>query len=204
MHATATAEDYLQIAIEAVSAFDGYRDALDRLPVPVYITDTDGLVTYWNSACVAFAGREPRLGEDRWCVTWRLYTTSGDPLPHDQCPMAEAIHKQQPIRGKVAIAMRPDGSRAAFVPYPTPLFDSDGTMTGAINLLIDVSAEQATALAEQSARCRRLSRSTNDQMACRMLDQMAVEYAATSAALAGQGDRQPADRELPAGEAQTA
>src|SRR3712207_7069326 len=60
-------------------------------------------LSYWNRACVEFAGREPRLGEDRWCVTWKIYTTSGDPLPHHKCPMAQAIRERREIRGAVAI-----------------------------------------------------------------------------------------------------
>ena len=186
MDAAATAEDYLQIAIDAAAAGDGFQGALDAVPVPVYVTDADGLVTYWNRACVTFAGREPQLGQDRWCVTWQLYTTSGDRLPHDRCPMAEAINKQVPIRGKIAIALRPDGTRAAFRAYPTPFIDESGALTGAINLLLDVSDEQANALSEQSARCRRLAQATHDRGASAMLEQMACDYATSAAALAGE------------------
>ena len=54
------------------------------------------------------------------------------------------------MRGEVAIAMRPDGSRKAFTPYPTPLFGDDGELIGAVNMLIDVSHDQARALSEQA------------------------------------------------------
>jgi PAS domain-containing protein len=47
-------------------------DALDELPAAIYVTDADGVITYYNSACIAFAGRVPALGQDRWCVTWKL------------------------------------------------------------------------------------------------------------------------------------
>lgn len=184
MLATGIAQQFLDKALGALRGGSGWRSVLDALPVPVYTTDRDGSVTYWNRACVDFAGREPKLGNDRWCVTWKLYTMNGDPLPHDECPMAEAIKTKSEVRGKVAIAMRPDGSRRAFTPYPTPLFDSDGELTGAVNMLIDVSAEQAEALAEQAARCRRLSHSTTDQQAARILAGMAQSYADTAAALA--------------------
>jgi hypothetical protein len=140
-------------------------------------------VTYWNRACVRFAGRQPQLGQDRWCVTWELYTTDGDLLPHDQCPMAKAIVDRRAVRGEVAIAMRPDGSRVAFTPYPTPLFDDEGNLTGAVNLLIDISNQQAGALAEQADRCRRLSRATHDRTAAEVLKQMASGYDDTAAAL---------------------
>ena len=163
---------------------DDWRSALDRLAVPIYRTDTDGNVTYWNQACVDFAGRQPELGSDRWCVTWKIYKTTGELLPHDQCPMADAINQRRAVRGAVAIAMRPDGSRRAFTPYPTPLFDSDGAFCGAINMLVDVSEEQCTILADQAERCRRLARGSSDRPTRAILAEMALHYDSTARALA--------------------
>jgi PAS domain S-box-containing protein len=170
------ATDYLDTALEALASGDDWRASLDRLPVPIYTTDCDGKVTYWNRACIEFAGREPALGEDQWCVTWRLFTTADEPLPHNKCPMADAIREQRAVRGKVAIAMRPDGSRKAFTPYPTPLFGPDGRMKGAVNMLIDISAAHAPVLTDQAARCRRLAYSVNDRDAGKVLRSMADGY----------------------------
>jgi hypothetical protein len=108
---------------------------------------------------------------------------SGERMLHEDCPMAETVKTRKEIRGKVAIAMRPDGSRRAFAPYPTPLFDKDGQFTGAVNLLIDVTRQQAAELTEQAARCRRLSQSTTDARASRILGDMAQGYASTAASL---------------------
>src|SRR3954447_19033532 len=127
---TSSAERLLDEVLGALSG-DAWTVTLDRLDVPVYLTNAAGEVTYWNRACVDFAGREPQLGHDRWCVTWQLYTTAGDRLAHEDGPMAQAIRDQRPIRDAIAIAERPDGSRVAFRPYPTPLFDADGVLTGA-------------------------------------------------------------------------
>jgi PAS domain S-box-containing protein len=184
--ATLKAEVYLATAIDALAAGGECQAQLDRLPVPIYTTDADGAVTYWNRACVEFAGREPQLGEDRWCVTWKIYTTSGDFMPHDQCPMAQAVRQKRQNRGAVAIAMRPDGSRRAFTPYPTPLFDAEGKLTGAVNMLVDVSAQQADVLAEQSRRCRRLANATYDRLTCGVLSAMADDFAKTAADLSDQ------------------
>lgn len=179
----AETEQIVETAVTAIAAGDQFPTVLDAVPVPIYVTDSNGSVTYWNAACVDFAGRRPQLGQDRWCVTWALYTTDGDPLPHDRCPMAKAIEQKRSIRGEVAIAMRPDGSRKAFTPYPTPLFDEDGVLTGAVNVLIDVSQEQAGAIREKADRCRRLSQATHDRTAAEVLKQMANGYDATAAAL---------------------
>jgi PAS domain S-box-containing protein len=176
-------DELVQTALEAVRSSSDWRTVLDQLPVPTYTTDADGAVTHWNAACVDFAGRQPELGRDRWCVTWEIYTTSGDRLLHEDCPMAEAIKRKSEVRGNVAIALRPDGSRRAFTPYPTPIFDETGNLTGAVNLLIDVTEEQARVLAEQAARCKRLSLELFSRKDSEMLAKMAEGYAATAAAL---------------------
>jgi PAS domain S-box-containing protein len=170
---SSAAEQIIAKAVDALSSGIEGRALLDRLEVPVYTADAEGAVTYWNRACIEFAGRQPELGRDRWCVTWHLYTTTGEPLAHEDCPMAQAIREQRPIRDAVAIAERPDGSRRAFRPYPTPLFDEFGRLTGAVNMLIDVTTEQSAALADQANRCRRLAGATYDREISASLTAMA-------------------------------
>src|SRR5690606_11099456 len=36
---------------------------------------------------------------------------------------------------------RPEGGRVSVLPHPTPLFDNTGAMTGAVNLLVDVTEQ---------------------------------------------------------------
>jgi PAS domain S-box-containing protein len=43
------------------------------------------------------------------------------------------------VHGSEAIAERPDGTRVNFMPYPTPLHDSNGKLVGAINMLVDIT-----------------------------------------------------------------
>jgi PAS domain S-box-containing protein len=115
------------------------QDLLESLPAAVYTTDAEGRITFFNQAAADMAGRVPRLGEDLWCVTWKLYKPDGTPLPHDECPMAIALKENRAVRGEEAVAERPDGTRVPFIPYPTPLRDVDGNLVGAINMLVDVS-----------------------------------------------------------------
>ena len=164
--------------------------ALEELPAPIYVTDADGLVIYFNSPCIQFAGRTPIVGKDRWCVTWKLYTDNGDFLPHDKCPMADAIIKKQPIRNVTAIAERPDGTRVDFSPYPTPLFHRNGELRGAVNVLIDVTDKrQASLLRVQSQKCSRLSGTTDDKDVKATLNRLAHEYEAKALSLENR-DRQ--------------
>jgi PAS domain S-box-containing protein len=175
----------LDSALAAVDDEAAFRAQLDGIRMPIYTADADGRITFWNKACANFAGREPQLGADRWCVMWRLFTLEGDPLPHDQCPMAKAIREKRSIRSEVAIAMRPNGTRVAFRPYPTPIFDQSGQLKGAVNILIDISAEHAEALKEQAARCRRLANSTDDWSAREILRSMAAGYDESADSLSG-------------------
>jgi PAS domain S-box-containing protein len=134
----------LQRAVEAFDAREvGYRAILQHLPAAIYTTDADGRLTYFNDACVEFSGRTPVLGEDSWCVTWKLYNDDGTPLPHDQCPMAMALKERRSIRGATAIAERPDGTRVNFMPFPTPLFDGHSNLLGAVNMLVDLTGRLA-------------------------------------------------------------
>lgn len=114
------------------------REILDALPVALYTTDAEGRIAYYNEAAVEMSGRRPVLGEDKWCVTWKLAWPDGTPLPHDQCPMAVALKEKRAVRGAEAVAERPDGSRVPFIPYPTPLLDPSGELAGAVNVLVDI------------------------------------------------------------------
>jgi len=171
-------DSIIQTAIEAMRrGGDGLLAALEELPAPIYVTNPDGVITYYNRACVPFAGRTPRVGEDSWCVTWKLYTDRGQFLPHDECPMAVAIRERRAVRGSGAVAERPDGTRVRFMAYPTPLLDDQGDLVGAVNLLLEVGTGQhVQTLRAQAARCRRLAASISDKQTMAVLTAMAAEY----------------------------
>lgn len=118
------------------------RELLEALPAAVYTTDVHGRVNYYNEAAAQLAGRQPALGVDEWCVSWKLFHPDGRPLPHDQCPMAICLREGRPVRDQQAILERPDGTRVPFAPYPTPLWDGEGNLVGAINMLVDITAHK--------------------------------------------------------------
>jgi PAS domain S-box-containing protein len=136
------------------------RQVLDALPAAIYTTDAKGRVTYFNPAAVELAGRAPTLSSDEWCLTWRLYTPEGTPLPYDECPMALALKEERAIRGVEALAEQPDGTRRPFLPFPTPLRDLSGKLVGAVNMLVDISerkeseSQQRKMLAELNHRVK--------------------------------------------------
>ena len=108
-----------------------HADLLDALPAAVYTTDADGCIAAYNEAAADLWGHRPELGAAQWCGSWRLFRPDGQPLPHDECPMAVALKEGRPVRGVEAVAKKPDGSRVPFLPFPTPLKDASGRVTGA-------------------------------------------------------------------------
>lgn len=115
------------------------RRILESSPVAIYQTDAEGVVQAFNSAAATLWGREPKIGEDRWCGSFKLQWPDGTPMPLDASPMAQSIRGRKQISGAEAIFERPDGSRGAFLAYPTPLLGADGELVGAINLLVDIT-----------------------------------------------------------------
>jgi len=135
------------------------RDAdaiLHSLPVAVYTTDAAGRITFYNEAAAQLWGVRPELGKSEFCGSWKMYWPDGTPLPHHECPMALALKEKRPIRGMEAIAERPDGTLVPFIPFPIPLFDASGALTGAVNTLVDITErhEAERRIRESEARSR--------------------------------------------------
>jgi PAS domain S-box-containing protein len=117
-----------------------FRQIIDSMPAAVYTTDAEGLLTHFNAAAVECVGRQPQMGIDQWCVSWKLLRADGTPLPHAECPMAVSLKEARPIRGEKLIIERPDGKRAWVLPHPTPIFDERGKLTGGVNMVLDITS----------------------------------------------------------------
>ncbi|PAP95456.1 PAS domain S-box protein [Mesorhizobium wenxiniae] len=139
---TVDVSDLQRVRTELTRRDNTHRQILDSLPVAIYTTDQHGTITYFNRAAAEFAGREPEIGRDKWCVTFKLFTPDGKELPHDECPMAIALRENRPVRNQEAIAQRPDGSLFPFLPHPTPIRDENGNLIGAVNMLLDLTDRQ--------------------------------------------------------------
>jgi two-component system CheB/CheR fusion protein len=118
---------------------DFFRALVDALPAAIYTTDSAGRITYYNDAAAQLWGDRPALGQAEWCGSWKLFWPDGRAMPHGECPMAIAVKEKRPVRGMEAIAERPDGIRVPFIPFPTPIYNAQGQLMGAVNLLVDIS-----------------------------------------------------------------
>ena len=79
---------------------------------------------------------------NRWCGSWRLYRPDGSPMSPGECALALTLKRRVLLRGVEAIAERPNGERVLFLAEPTLLFDADGALAGAVNLLTDLSGRK--------------------------------------------------------------
>ncbi|HEU0173494.1 MAG TPA: ATP-binding protein [Blastocatellia bacterium] len=117
------------------------RRLLEKLPIGAYACDAEGLITYFNPRAVEIWGRTPKLNdaEERFCGSFRLYSTDGTPLLRDQCWMAQAIDSGEEYSGRESVIERPDGSRLTVLSHASPIRDETGKLIGAVNALVDIS-----------------------------------------------------------------
>ncbi|GLU54630.1 hypothetical protein Dfri01_40910 [Dyadobacter frigoris] len=135
-----------------------YKDLIGTLPVAVYTVDADGLVNLYNKAAVKLWGRVPELGKELWCGSHEMYTLEGDLLPHVDCPMGVAFREKRALSAE-AYVKRPDGTLRHVIANPQPIHDSAGNVTGALNVLIDITdrKEAEYALRTSEGKFRTLS-----------------------------------------------
>jgi len=111
----------------------------DYFPEAVYLCDLDGRVTAFNAAAETLWGRTPVIGNEYWCGSKTMFTAEGVELPHDQCPMAIAIRERREVGRIEAMLERPSGERRYVLAHPRLTRDAQGQITGAINVVIDIT-----------------------------------------------------------------
>ena len=116
-----------------------YRELIQALPAAVYTTDERGRITLYNQAAVTLWGRDPEVGKDLWCGSWKIFRPDGTPLPLDECPMAVTLREGRAIRGEEIVIERPDGTRRHVLPHPEPMRNVQGVVIGTINMLVDIT-----------------------------------------------------------------
>jgi len=112
---------------------------LQALPVAVYTCDVRGSIQLFNEAAVELWGKKPVPGVDKWCGAWKLYKADGSPIPPEEGPMARVLKGATIAENEELILEKPGGEKRFILANPRPLFDEAGQMSGAINLLVDIT-----------------------------------------------------------------
>jgi PAS domain S-box-containing protein len=140
-----TLEEFTNASVE-LTEFEALVAAapgtLDAIPGAVYLCDREGCLVRYNSEAAELWQRAPKLEEqrERFCGSHRLFLPDGQPLPHEQCPVAEAVRAGTPTRNAEVVMERPDGSRITALVNIRPLRDRRGRIQGAINCFQDITA----------------------------------------------------------------
>jgi PAS domain S-box-containing protein len=121
-----------------------YSQLIQALPIAIYSCDREGYIRFYNRAAITLWGREPQIGTDLWCGSWKILDPEGNCVSLDDCPMAIALKEGRSVRGTEIVIQRPDGSTANVLPHPDPLFDVEGNIVGAVNLLVDITELKET------------------------------------------------------------
>jgi PAS domain S-box-containing protein len=139
-------------AVLRSSQLENLQALLAKLPAGAYLCDSDGLITYFNDHAVRIWGRAPQLNSpaDRFCGSFKLYSSDGNPISHDECWMALALKTGKEYNGQEIIIGCPDGIRRTVLAHANPIYDEAGNLQGALNVLVDISdrrqAEEASAV----------------------------------------------------------
>jgi two-component system CheB/CheR fusion protein len=146
------------------------RFVLDKLPAGAYLCDAEGLITYFNRRAVEIWGRAPKLNApaDRFCGSFKLYTVDGTPIPHDSCWMAKALLDAKEYNSCEIVIEKPNGDRVTALAHANPFFDDRGRVTGAVNILVDITDRKLADSA--SARLAAIVESSDDAIVSKTLD----------------------------------
>lgn len=116
-----------------------FSQLFENIQTPVYTTDIEGKITFYNKAATDLWGQEPDVNSLRWCGCVSTHSIDGDLISPDQLPIAACTRQAKYISEQELIIERPDGSNRTIISYPSLLFDGTGNISGAINLVIDIT-----------------------------------------------------------------
>lgn len=120
-----------------------YKKLIRELPVATYSCDADGKIKIYNKAAATLWGREPEIGINFGDAAWRILDMEGNSIPSNLCPMTTALKEGRTISGMEIIIERENGERRYVIPHAVPYTDASGKITGAVNMLTDITESKA-------------------------------------------------------------
>ncbi len=121
------------------------RALVENLPLPAYICDSEGLITFFNQPAKLLWGRVPKLNDsaDVFYGSFKLFSTTGAKIAHDECSMALTLRTGKRVNGHEIVIERPDGQRFSVIAHAHPIRDESGRLLGAVNILDNTARKQS-------------------------------------------------------------
>jgi PAS domain S-box-containing protein len=134
-----------------------YRDLLGAIPAGVVACDAAGTVVFYNACAAQLCGGPP--GEATSCWGPDACAGNGHHLANFTAPLHAVLAGGESVVDRELAIERPDGSRIDVLLNITPLRDHAGAVTGAVNIVQDITARKRveTALRASELRFRTLA-----------------------------------------------
>lgn len=120
-------------SLHAITGGDAvYHRIIDSLPVAVCSCDQNGKIIVFNDLAAQLLKHTPAIHDDalNFFSQFKVYTSSGSYVPHNQFPMITALETGQAFHNVEVIMERPDGSQLHTIINITPIFDQEGGIVG--------------------------------------------------------------------------
>lgn len=124
-----------------------YKELIQNLPVATYSFDAEGHILIYNKAAVALWGRAPEINKDLWCGALNTYDINNNRIVFDSYRMITTIKEGKNMIPEEIIIERPNGERRNVMPHIVPFVDASGQITGAVNVLTDITEMKKSEIA---------------------------------------------------------
>lgn len=138
-------EDISKIYNALLESEEKFRHLTKLMPVGVYTTDKNGVITFFNDSAAQLWGRTPRLNDSTdlsFSGSLKMYTPQGSVIPHHEFPMTKALGLKKSIHDEEITIEKPDGTRLSFTVNIELLFDANREVSGAINVFQDITEKK--------------------------------------------------------------
>ena len=124
------------------------QDAIDRIPVGIYVIELDGTLIRCNQGAIAAWGRTPALGaSEKHCGAHVLRYPDGEVMPHEHAPPRVVVKNGGSVRNADVICEQPSGDRLLALVNVFPIRDASDTVVGAVNIFRHNTAKTVPGLA---------------------------------------------------------
>lgn len=129
-----THNNYCQIGFD--------KHILETLPIAMYTCGIDGTITYYNRAAAELWGREPEMGIEKWTGAYKIFSATVSVLSKEDHPMKLLMDEGKACAPEELLLERPDGTIVYIMPHLSLVYDAQGKVTGAANMVLDITEKK--------------------------------------------------------------